>query len=201
MVSTVSTVSTIYNLYLVSTICAVSTIGQVSTARNIYIRYGMDRQYWMHCLYCMNCLYRMDRLYSMVRLYSMDRLYVMDCLFGMDCLCSILYWLSIRYPVQREGSNKWPYCSHVPTVIEVRAEIYAAGRSCSTPIAPSSTRHDRGVGYWGEGATTPPDFPDREKIPEIDNLMSPPNFWTFRRHWLCMHSYIAWLYTAATIAQ
>ena len=32
------------------------------------------------------------------------------------------------------------------------------------------------------GGTTPPDFPDREKIPEIDNLMSPPDFWTFRRH-------------------
>ena len=57
---------------------------------------------------------------------------------------------SIRYLLKREGSNKWPYCSHVPTVIEVRAEIYAAGRSCSTPIAPSSTLHDRGGGS-GEG--------------------------------------------------
>ena len=57
-----------------------------------------------------------------------------------------------------------------------------------------------------QGAMTPPNFSgnrkkNRNRKKQCMYYSWPPDFWTFRRHWLCMHSYIAWLYTAATIAQ
>ena len=165
-------------MYTVPTVCTLWTICTVkpSVQYGLSIRYWPSIRYpvqregsnkWPYCSHVPNVIKVRKEIYSKGWAYKPQGGQGQYLPFGH-------YRPSIRYPVQREGSNKWPYCSHVPTVIEVRAEIYAAGRSCSTPIAPSSTLHDRGGGTEGaRGAYLPPPqiLLKYQKKGERDNLL------------------------------